>query len=107
MPSTHYGNHRDLMALRYLSKLDNYAIDPPLRYRIYRNYKQRYIATDNERLRIFVSGTTELEAFSEFKEWLHALITGYMLEDDDKLSSCGKELKNKLAARFKKCTETT
>ena len=95
------------MALRYLSHLNDYSIDPPLRYRIYRDYRRRFVAVDNERLRIYVSGASELEAFAEFKEWLHALITGYMLEDDDKLSSCGKELKNKLAARFKKCTETT
>lgn len=93
------------MALRYLSRLDEYSINPPLRYRVYRNYKQHYVATDHEGLKIFVSGATEFEAFSEFKEWLHALITGYMLENDDRLSSCGKELKNKLAARFKKCTE--
>lgn len=95
------------MALRYLSQLDEYSINPPLRYRIYRNYRERFIALDHEGLKIFVSGATEFEAFSEFKEWLHALITGYMLESDDRLSSCGKELKNKLAARFKKCTEIT
>lgn len=95
------------MKRQYLYRLDEYVVDPPIQYTILRDAKQNFIATDNDGFNGFALGETQSAAIEDLKEWFRKLISGYMLAHDKSLSTSGKALKNKLAARFKKCTEIT
>jgi hypothetical protein len=106
MLATRVYHDRDQMKRRYLYRLDEYVIDPPVQYTILRDIKQNFIATDNDGFNSFALGETQNAAIEDLKEWFRKLISGYMLAHDKSLSASGKKLKNKLAARFKKCAET-